>query len=217
MKRGEYMTIRLGGERQCVTLNSDVVRKISVRSWEADDFDVIDDYYEYGNQTLNEAAALEYIHSEAPKEISKFFPKLIQLRQVMTLKETYSAELLSEAGYSLHWDTSLEELREYPSARVYNEWIIDIERITPFEDFNQTYQKKFFGKKDSFTTFALYHGVSILEIAALKRWLKQNIDPKHRKMLDYNYVYSNWGINRKTGYPQILDLGYFVFKEGGEK
>lgn len=211
------MSVKVGGERQCISLDTNTVRKISVRSFETDEFDIIDDYYEFGNQTLTEAAALQHIHSEAPRIVKKFFPKFYQLKQVRLVKETYSSQKLESEGYSLHWDTNLKEVRDYPNARLKYEWVLDVEKVIAFEDFNLSYQKRFFKKTNDFKYFATYHRASRLEVLILEHWLKENIHPKHIKKLDYQNVSSNWGINPKTGYPQILDLGYFVFKEGDEK
>lgn len=213
MSRNRFANLEkaVGGERECLIISDRIALKRVKRLIDKEEFAVLDDYYEEYNQMKTEAAALQYIKLYAPENIQKFFPKLKWLLQAPVAKPTYSdVDLQTKYGYVAGEATTLENLQFCTLAQREDELVIAVERVVPFENLALDYQKLFFGKGTTFLDFCLVNGVSVEEYDALSAWLMAHISPHHRKLLDYTYTHSNWGLTL-TGHPVILDLGYFLF------
>lgn len=202
-----------GGDRECIYLCPSIIRKRRRRVITNTDFEIIDDYIHDINQTSIEINALNYIEKNAPQIVKNFFPRLLGTPLTILKVPTYSDTKLYELSFIPRINVVSKDLDGYSQARVYYETVIDMEAITPFEKLGIEYQKTFLTKDSTFFNFALSHGATKKELNVLDTWLHEHINPLFLKKIDYLYTYSNWGVNRHSGYPQILDLGYFVFKE----
>lgn len=207
------MNYTTGGDRECIYLCPSIVRKRRRRVVVNSDFEIIDDYIHDVNQTLVEIDALNYIEKNAPQIVKNFFPQLLGAPLTVLKIPTYSDTKLYELNFIPRINVTAEDLNHFSQARIYHEIVIDMEAVIPFEQLDIQYQKAFLKKDSTFFNFALDYGATKKELSVLDTWLHEHIDPLFLKKIDYLYTYSNWGINRHSGYPQILDLGYFVFKE----
>lgn len=208
----------VGGDRECFPIGVSIVdnkaysavRKRALRTHDELEYDIIEDYAEYGDQTMNEARALAYIELNAPKQVRKFFPRLLQYKSVPVAKPTYSNRLLYDAGYDLSLTTNYEELKQFPSALVTEEWVLDLEEVIPFDKFPMGFQEKYFHRDARFVDLAFDQGVSREDIKTLHDWLDDHFEDGIGR--DYENTPSNWGLDLINDYPKIIDLGCFILK-----